>query len=166
MRPATALDPDDRGRHAVTGRVGCAGRVGQAVFLVAMHTPAVRGAVTELSRHLPGATREPDPDGRALVIATARDAAGRPLATAALTGPDPYEMTGSLLAWRASHAAAAGTTLTLGTHGPVTAVGLQTLRDGATQAGLHEVENTAVPKCGTKAAGTTLPKHDPGPAGR
>ncbi|MGX4734649.1 hypothetical protein [Kitasatospora griseola] len=113
---------------------------------MAMHTPAVRGAVTELSRRLLGATREPDPDGRALVIATARDAAGRPLATTAPTSPDPYEMTGSLLAWGASHAATPGTTLTPGTHGPVTAVGLRTLRDGTMQAGLYEVGDTAVPK--------------------
>jgi hypothetical protein len=36
-----------------------------------------------------------DSDGRSLVIAVARDAVGRPPATTALTGPDPYEMTGA-----------------------------------------------------------------------
>ncbi|MFE7190844.1 hypothetical protein [Kitasatospora sp. NPDC057541] len=110
-----------------------------------LRTPAIRGAVTRLSQRLPGSTREPDPDGRALVIATARDVAGRPLATTALTGPDPYEMTGTLLAWGASHAATAGVTLTPGAHGPVTAFGLRTLRHGAAQAGLHEAESTGIP---------------------
>ncbi|QLJ00381.1 saccharopine dehydrogenase NADP-binding domain-containing protein [Streptomyces sp. NEAU-sy36] len=111
-----------------------------AIHLAAplLHTTAIRGAVTRLSRHLPGSTREPDTDGRALVIAVARDAAGRTMATTALTGPDPYEMTGSLLAWGASHAAAPDTALTPGVHGPVTAIGLQALRDGAAQAGLRE----------------------------
>ncbi|CCK24902.1 hypothetical protein BN159_0523 [Streptomyces davaonensis JCM 4913] len=91
-----------------------------------LHTSAVRSSVTKLSHRLPGSTREPDANGRALVIAVARDAAGHALATTALTGPDPYEMTGSLLAWGASHAAAPGTTLTPGAHGPVAAFGLQT----------------------------------------
>lgn len=113
-----------------------------AIHLAAplLHTPVIRGAVTRLSQHLPGSTREPDTDGRALVIAVARDAAGKALAITALTGPDPYEMTGSLLAWGASHAAAPDAALTPGAHGPVTALGLQTLRHGAAQAGLHETE--------------------------
>ncbi|MFE7616529.1 saccharopine dehydrogenase NADP-binding domain-containing protein [Streptomyces sp. NPDC057496] len=111
-----------------------------------LRTEVMRRSLTRLSRHLPGAAREPDTDGRALVIAVARDTSGRPLATTALTGPDPYEMTGSLLAWGASHAAAPGTDLTPGAHGPVTAFGLQTLRLGAAQAGLHEIEHTPIPK--------------------
>ena len=44
-------------------------------------------------------------DGRSLVIAVARDEFGQPLATTALTGPDPYETTASLLAWGAVRAA-------------------------------------------------------------
>ncbi|MFI6360079.1 hypothetical protein ACIBJF_47795 [Streptomyces sp. NPDC050743] len=111
-----------------------------------LRTTTIRSSVTKLSHHIPGSTREPDTDGRALVVAVARDAAGRVLATTALTGPDPYEMTGSLLAWGAGHAAAPRTTLTPGAHGPVAAFGLQTLRLGAAQAGLHETERTAIPK--------------------
>jgi len=117
-----------------------------AIHLAAplLHSPGIRGVVSKLSRHLPGSTREPDTDGRALVIAVARDAAGKRLAATALTGPDPYDMTGSLLAWGAGHAAAPDAALTPGVHGPVTAVGLQTLRRGASEAGLHEARAEAI----------------------
>jgi short subunit dehydrogenase-like uncharacterized protein len=111
-----------------------------------LRTRTMRRSLTRLSHHLPGAAREPDADGRALVIAVARDTSGRPLATTALTGPDPYEMTGALLAWGASHAAAPGATLTPGVHGPVTAFGLPTLSLGAAQAGLHESQRAPNPQ--------------------
>lgn len=81
--------------------------------------------------------REPDGDGRSLVIAVARDASGSPLATTALTGPDPYEMTASLLAWGAIHAATPNAVVRPGAHGPVAAFGLETLGLGAAEAGLH-----------------------------
>jgi hypothetical protein len=104
----------------------------------------VRAALERWSEQLPGSQREPDPDGRSLVIAVARDSRGRPLATAALTGPDPYEMTGSLLAWGAVHAAQPDAVLKPGAHGPVAAFGLDTLRLGAAEAGVHEVAGTPV----------------------
>jgi short subunit dehydrogenase-like uncharacterized protein len=131
------------------GWFGRATRLIQAATHLAsplLRTPTVRRSVTKLSQRLPGAAREPDADGRALVIAVARDAAGRRLATTALTGPDPYEMTGSLLAWGASHAAAPGTALTSGVHGPVAAFGLATLRLGAAHAGLHDTEHAPIPE--------------------
>ncbi|WP_326671575.1 hypothetical protein [Streptomyces canus] len=59
----------------------------------------VPGALAGWSERLPGSPRESDRDGRSLVIAVARDGQGRLLATEALFGADPYEMTGSLLAW-------------------------------------------------------------------
>jgi short subunit dehydrogenase-like uncharacterized protein len=102
-----------------------------------------RAAVTRLSERLPGSHREPDSDGRSLVIAIARDDAGRPLATAALTGPDPYEMTASLLAWGAIHAAAPDAVLKPGVHGPVDAFGLDALKLGAAEAGLHEADESS-----------------------
>ena len=102
-----------------------------------------RAAVTRLSERLPGSHREPDSDGRSLVIAIARDDAGRPLATAALTGPDPYEMTASLLAWGAIHAAAPDAVLKPGVHGPVDAFGLDSLKLGAAEAGLHEADESS-----------------------
>ena len=108
-----------------------------------LRTAKVRAALERWSERLPGSRREPDPDGRSLVIAVARDGRGRPLATAALTGPDPYEMTGSLLAWGASRAAQPDAVLEPGAHGPVAAFGLETLRRGAAEAGVREVEGAS-----------------------
>jgi hypothetical protein len=93
-----------------------------------------------LSERLPGAKREPDRDGRSLVLAVARNLAGDDLATVALSGPDPYTLTGSLLAWGASYAASPPSPLPPGAHGPVAAFGLPTLREGAAEVGLAEVE--------------------------
>jgi hypothetical protein len=105
-----------------------------------LRSAKARAAVTRLSQRLPGSHREPDSDGRSLVIAVARDDSGRPLATTALTGPDPYELTASLLAWGAVHAAVPDAALTPGVHGPVAAFGLDTLRLGAAEAGLHQAD--------------------------
>jgi hypothetical protein len=102
-----------------------------------------RAALARLSQRLPGSHREPDRDGRSLVIAVARDASGRPLATTALTGPDPYQLTASLLAWGAVQAAAPDAALTPGVHGPVAAFGLDTLSLGAAQAGLHQANESS-----------------------
>lgn len=128
--------------------LGWLGRWTRPVQIVAalqaplLRSPKVRAAVTRLSQRLPGSRREPDRDGRSLVIAVARDAAGRPLARTALTGPDPYEMTGSLLAWAAVHAAAPDAVLKPGVHGPVAAFGLAGLRLAATAAGVHEADES------------------------
>jgi len=108
-----------------------------------LRSAKVRAALARWSERLPGSQREPDPDGRSLVIAVARDGHGRPLATTALTGPDPYEMTGSLLAWGAAHAAQPDAVLNPGAHGPVAAFGLDTLRLGAAEAGVHEVDGAS-----------------------
>ncbi|WP_109004491.1 saccharopine dehydrogenase NADP-binding domain-containing protein [Streptomyces rishiriensis] len=126
--------------------MGWLGRWTRPVQIAAMlqapllRSAKVRAALTRWSGRLPGAHREPDTDGRSLVIAVARDGQGRPLATTALTGPDPYEMTGSLLAWGAVRAAAPDAVLKPGVHGPVAAFGLDTLRLGAAEAGVHEVD--------------------------
>jgi short subunit dehydrogenase-like uncharacterized protein len=102
-----------------------------------------RAALARLSQRLPGSHREPDRDGRSLVIAVARDDSGRPLATTALTGPDPYQLTASLLAWGAVQAAAPDAALTPGVHGPVAAFGLDTLSLGAAEAGLHQAQESS-----------------------
>ena len=104
-----------------------------------LRSARARATVTRLSPQLPGSTREPDSNGRSLVVAVARDASGTPLATTALTGPDPYQMTASLMAWGATHMAAPDAALTPGVHGPVAAFGLDTLSHGAAESGLHEV---------------------------
>jgi Saccharopine dehydrogenase NADP binding domain len=108
-----------------------------------LRSATARAAMTRLSQRLPGSHREPDRDGRSLVIAVARDDSGRPLATTALTGPDPYQLTASLLAWGAVQAAAPDATLTPGVHGPVAAFGLDTLRLGAAEAGLHQAQESS-----------------------
>ncbi|MFJ2967505.1 saccharopine dehydrogenase NADP-binding domain-containing protein [Streptomyces collinus] len=108
-----------------------------------LRSAKVRASLERWSERLPGSQREPDPDGRSLVIAVARDGHGRPLATTALTGPDPYEMTGSLLAWGAARAAQPDAVLKPGAHGPVAAFGLDTLRLGAAEAGVHEADGAS-----------------------
>jgi Saccharopine dehydrogenase NADP binding domain len=80
---------------------------------------------------------EPDPAARSLAIAVARDRHGNALHRTALAGPNPYELTGMLLAWAASHASR--TDLAHGVHGPVAAFGLETLTAGAQECGLHEI---------------------------
>ena len=105
-----------------------------------LRSAIVRAALKRLSERLPGSHREPDSDGRSLVIAVARDDSGQPLATTALTGPDPYELTGSLLAWGAVRMATPDALLKPGAHGPVAAFGLDTLTLGAAEAGLHEAK--------------------------
>ena len=68
-------------------------------------------------------------------IAIAYDAAGSPLSEVRLSGPNPYELTGSLLAWGAEHAAA-GDLRATGAAGPVDAYGLAELEHGCTELGL------------------------------
>ncbi|WP_210506349.1 saccharopine dehydrogenase NADP-binding domain-containing protein [Naasia sp. SYSU D00057] len=115
-------------------------QVGIRLAAPVSRTRAMKTLMGRLSERLPGADREPDPGGRSLVLAVARDLGGRKLATVALTGPDPYSLTASLLAWGASYAAAPPAPLLPGAHGPVAAFGLDALRRGAADAGLVEVD--------------------------
>jgi len=113
-------------------------------IIAALNAPLLRwskarAAITRLSQRLPGSDREPDSDGRSLIIAVARDASGARLTTTALTGPDPYELTASLMAWGATRLATPDAPLTPGVHGPVAALGLDALTHGAAESGLHEV---------------------------
>lgn len=108
-----------------------------------MRSEKARATLTKVAENLPGADREPDTNGRSLVLATARDAAGHVLAKTGLTGPDPYEMTGSLLAWGAVRAADPNADLAPGVHGPVAGFGLEALVQGATAAGLEDVSDRA-----------------------
>lgn len=100
--------------------LGWLGRATRPIQIIAalnaplLRSANVRAAVTRFSQRLPGSDREPDSDGRSLVIAVARDASGARLATTALTGPDPYVITASLMAWGAIHAAAPGAAIIAG----------------------------------------------------
>ncbi|KWX01786.1 Saccharopine dehydrogenase [Carbonactinospora thermoautotrophica] len=82
----------------------------------------------------------PDEQERArtgtLVVAVAADERDRELATVRLTGANPYDLTGRLIAWAAA-ALAAGRVQAGGALGPVDAFGLDELVRAAQDAGLH-----------------------------
>jgi hypothetical protein len=61
-----------------------------------------RSAVARLSGRLPGSHREPDSDGRSLVIAVGRATPAGPSLPPPSPATDPYETTASLLAWGSS----------------------------------------------------------------
>ena len=77
--------------------------------------------------------------GGSRFLAVARDAAGRPLATARVEGVDAYTLTGDLIAWAALRLAA-GQVSGPGALGPVDAFGLDALEDGCREAGLDRIE--------------------------
>ena len=54
-------------------------------------------------------------------------------------------MTASLMAWGATQAAVPDAALMPGVHGPVAALGLDALRHGAAESGLHEVAGPSSP---------------------
>jgi short subunit dehydrogenase-like uncharacterized protein len=120
-------------------------------------TRVVQGAATAaaLAGRLPGAGavqrlagqaapsqtgRGPDVDERARtrseIVAVAYDTAGRQLASVALAGPNPYDLTAGLLAWGAAQAADGAVSGT-GALGPVEAFGVPGLLAGAESAGLR-----------------------------
>lgn len=108
--------------------------------------PQLRSAASWLTRPVverlaAGSTGGPDAGARArtgsLVAADVRGAGGELLAHVELTGPNPYALTGDLMAW-AARTLAAGGVLAAGALGPVEAFGLATLRDACALAGLTE----------------------------
>jgi hypothetical protein len=72
---------------------------------------------------------------RTHIVAEVRDAAGHRISRVQLAGPDPYAMTGDLLAEAAVRAAGGGVT-GVGALGPVQAFGLDGLITAAASAGL------------------------------
>jgi short subunit dehydrogenase-like uncharacterized protein len=68
-------------------------------------------------------------------VAEVRDAAGVLVSRVQVSGPEPYRLTGDLLAWGATRAAEHGV-LGTGALGPVQAFGLEALTAGAAGAGL------------------------------
>jgi len=106
--------------------------------------PGARAAVGALaSRLVPASTGGPGEDARGAVrtyaVAVARDAAGRTVGEAHVTGPNPYELTGELLAWGAQ-AAAGGALRGTGALGPVDGLGLEALEAGCAELGLRRVD--------------------------
>jgi short subunit dehydrogenase-like uncharacterized protein len=94
------------------------------------------------SRVVKGSTGGPDAAARAkstsVVLAEARDAGGRVLASVRLEGINGYDLTARFLAWGAETAAAGGLQGT-GAMGPVDAFGLDALEAGCVEAGLARV---------------------------
>lgn len=77
-------------------------------------------------------------DSRGRIIAIARDASGRELAGVRLEGPNPYDLTGSMVAWVAERVVK-GEINGTGALGPVEAFGLEPLRAACESFGLVEV---------------------------
>ncbi|MFZ2242133.1 MAG: saccharopine dehydrogenase NADP-binding domain-containing protein [Gordonia amarae] len=102
-----------------------------------------RGITAAADRMVKGSSGGPDASARAqvttAVVAVARSTE-RELATVTLTGPDPYEVTGDLLAWGAI-AAAGGGLQSQGALGPVKAFGLHALGQACATAGLVRSDN-------------------------
>jgi short subunit dehydrogenase-like uncharacterized protein len=74
------------------------------------HVPGARRAINAQSRRTQRSRGKPSTTSkiRSDVVAVAGDANGRTLATAHLTGGDPYSFTAPVLAWAAGHAAVHG----------------------------------------------------------
>ncbi|OXR41822.1 putative trans-acting enoyl reductase [Nocardia cerradoensis] len=111
---------------------------------VARVTPVKRLAEGALSALIKGSTGGPDAATRARTrtwaVAETRDATGRILSSATLTGVDPYDFTADMLAWGAQ-AALAGGLLGTGALGPVEAFGPDALTSAAADAGLRPAES-------------------------
>jgi short subunit dehydrogenase-like uncharacterized protein len=129
--------------------LGWFGPLGQVVRLSSRVMPLL-GRVERVSRAVDSLARlavsraADEPSAAALAATTsyfvgeAFGASGQRLATAVLTGPEPYAITADLLAWGAGHAAEHGVSGT-GALDPVAAFGLDTLRAGAAEAGVVRV---------------------------
>lgn len=92
------------------------------------------------SRDAPsGPSEDSRAQARTNVIAVARDASGDELARVQLDGPNPYDLTGKVVAWAAAEAEDGRITAT-GTIGPVEAFGLENLRKSCAAIGLREVQ--------------------------
>jgi len=100
--------------------------------------PGVHRALDRQARRIQHSRAGPD-TGEAIrsdVVAVAGDANGVTLATAYLTGGDPYSFTAPMLAWAAGSAAAHGVR-PAGALGPVEAFGLGSLETACADAGFH-----------------------------
>jgi len=119
-----------------------AGAVGVALDLVpGARRTAARVTAPLVAPFARGSSGGPDAAQRArtgsLVAADVRDPAGHRLGHVELTGPNPYTLTGDLLAW-AARAVADGSARAAGAVGPVEAFGLEQLTAAAATMGLAE----------------------------
>jgi hypothetical protein len=105
--------------------------------------PGARRAIDAQARRIQRSRAKPSTTAsiRTDVVAVAGDANGRTLATAHLTGGDPYSFTAPVLAWAAGQAAAQGVRLA-GALGPVEAFGLGAVGSVCADAGFHRTPAT------------------------
>ncbi len=140
-----ALAPGLRTVGVYLGWFGSLARFAPYAAAVARGVTAVPGAMSVLTSsaaRFRGSAGGPDAEARArgasLVVAEVQDPDGRTLARVDLTGPDPYTLTGRLLAWAAT-TALGGAVHGAGVLGPVQAFGLDELEAGCATLGLTEV---------------------------
>lgn len=86
-----------------------------------------------------GPSEDSRAQARTNVVAVARDAGGEELARVQLDGPNPYDLTGKVVAWSAA-AAEDGKIKASGALGPVEAFGLDELRRACEAIDLREVQ--------------------------
>jgi short subunit dehydrogenase-like uncharacterized protein len=138
-----AVHPALRDVDVYLGWFGPASRPMQALSLgtsLLTRVPGARSGIEGLmARYVKGSTGGPGAEERAQsrshIVATAKDPAGRELATVHVDGVDGYTFTGRFLAWAADRAAGTGVNGT-GALGPVEAFGLDELEAGCAEAGI------------------------------
>lgn len=107
-------------------------------FGAAVTTRPARWVASAIAAHLPWQDRTPDGDSLSTVIAEATGANGETLARAVWRGTEPYQFTGSLLAWGAN-ALLSDRPTGGGVTGPIAAFGADHLLDGVRHAGIDRV---------------------------
>ena len=114
--------------------------IGSGVMSGIFHIPGAKaGAKKLIERSVKGSTGGPSAEQRAKagshVVGQALDAGGNVLAEVHVEGNDGYEFTAGMLAWAAIRAAEQPIEA-VGAIGPVEAYGLETLEQGAADAGI------------------------------
>jgi len=130
--------PGLREINVYLGWFGALARPLQAASLagsLATRVPGVRAAIKAAGDRAVGMTGAPEPGaGVSWVVGQAFGADGAQLAEVQLSGPEPYALTASLIAWAAQQPVEA-----TGAIGPVEAYGVQALEAGCAAAGLTRV---------------------------
>jgi short subunit dehydrogenase-like uncharacterized protein len=130
------------------GKIGRFAPAGSAIARAIAAIPGATGLFSSAGATLRGSTGGPDARARGrgsmLVVAEAADESGRTVARVELTGPEPYTLTGRLLAWAATTALAGGVR-TAGVVGPVQAFSLDQLATACAELGLVEQQRITNP---------------------
>lgn len=115
-------------------------RVWKGLLLV-LKLPGVGAGIRALIRAGADRAKNPAPGAndraRSVVVARVTDRGGQVLSQVELNGPEPYQLTGELMAWAAIAAAQGGAIQGSGALGPVQAFGLDPLTEGCALAGLR-----------------------------